>query len=348
MDSPVPVRLTTHADVVAAATDPTTFSSHTSVHLHVPNGMDGEEHRTFRTLVDSYMTSDVVAGLEPRLAEIARQVVRDMPRGETVDVIAALGEPFAVHAQCDWLGWPAEFEPRLSAWMERNYTAAHARDADLNAEVAADFDQIVRDAIASAAPGSVTARLAAEHVNGRPLTTEEAVSILRNWTAGDLGSIARCIGVIVWRLASTPPLQQRVRMLTGPEHRAELDAILLECLRIEDPFVANRRRATCPVTLPSGAAANTGDIVMLDWTAANRDPEVFADTFDPHAHLPHNLVFGIGPHGCPGFELSMAELRASVLALTAGTQAVEPAGDAAPVPHEAPLGGWRVVPVVLS
>ena len=43
-----PVALTRHGDVIAAAHDPERFSSRTSRHLHVPNGMDDADGDPFQ------------------------------------------------------------------------------------------------------------------------------------------------------------------------------------------------------------------------------------------------------------------------------------------------------------
>ncbi|GEK86704.1 cytochrome P450 [Microbacterium aerolatum] len=359
-----PVRLVRHADVLAAAMDATTFSSRTSTHLHVPNGMDGDEHRMFREIVDRQMTPQIVAELEPMLAEVARGVVAELPRGTVVDAVRDLGEIFAVRAQCRWLGWAPGIEAEMLDWMAENYAAARAGDPERNAAVAAAFDEIVASQVAAhrdmsnrTKPADATSRLLDEQVEGRELSHEEIVSVLRNWTAGDLGSLARCVGVVVHRLAEHPRWQQRVRMLCralhqpnrsrAAENTAELDAILAECLRIDDPFVANRRVATCPVTTPSGVTIDTGDGVLLDWVAANRDPEVFSDRFDPAAHADDNLVFGAGPHVCPGRDLSFAELRAVIGALLDATEQIEPAPGRTPTRHRPPIGGWEELPVVL-
>ena len=362
-----PVRLVRHADVMAAAQDAETFSSRTSRHLHVPNGMDGEEHRAFRAVVDRQMTPAIVDDLQPMLDEVAAEVMGGLPHGVTIDAVGDIGEVFAVRAQCRWLGWPAELEDELRTWMADNYAGARHPDPEHNAALAERFDEIVIRQVdahraaresGDAVTDDATNRLLDERVEGRSLTEEEIVSILRNWTAGDLGSLARCIGVVVHRLAERARWQQRVRMLTNgirtgktPDAaaaRAELDAILGECLRIDDPFVANKRVTTCPAITPSGVPIDAGTPVLLDWAAANRDPEVFSDSFDPHAHAEHNLVFGIGPHVCPGRDLSYAELRAVIIALLGATQFIEPAPGEAPVRHDAPLGGWERMPVVLG
>src|SRR5690606_21903497 len=147
---------------------------------------------------------------------------RDVP----TEIVGGLGEVFAVRAQCRWLGWPDSIEDELRAWMAENYAAAQHPEPARNAAVAAAFDEIVRWEIHRAEPGSVTARLAAGQVEGRALTEAEVVSILRNWTAGDLGSLARCVGVVVRRLADEPRLQARMRDIAdAPEYAAEFEAI---------------------------------------------------------------------------------------------------------------------------
>src|SRR4029079_9001447 len=113
------------------------------------------------------------------------------------------------------------------------------------------------------------------------------------------------VGVLVHFLASWPSIQREVRTLVEAGDQVALVAAVEEILRIDDPFVSNRRVATRPVSL-GGADMEEGDQVLLNWTSANRDSRVFGDPdrYDPHRNAPHNLVFGIGPHVCPGRALT--------------------------------------------
>ena len=85
---------------------------------------------------------------------------------------------------------------------------------------------------------------------------------------------------------------------------------------------------------------------LLDWRAANLDPDAFADPhrFDPEAHAARNLVYGSGPHACPGRPLATAELRVLVHALLeAGGIEFDPA--CPPVREQPPVAGYRSVHV---
>ena len=196
-------------------------------------------------------------------------------------------------------------------------------------------------------PDDVTTRLLHEAVDGRPLTDDEVVSVLRNWTAGDLGSLAASLGVLVHRLATHPDRQDvtRERVARG-EHEA-IESAIEEVLRIDDPFVSSRRRTTRTVRV-GDTEIPTDQRVVLNWTAANRDPRVFGDPdeFRPEDNAPHNLVFGVGPHVCPGRALSLMELRVAISELLTRTERILPA-DEPPVRERPPVSGWARVPVVL-
>ncbi len=174
------------------------------------------------------------------------------------------------------------------------------------------------------------------------------MSILRNWTAGDLGSLATSVGVVVQFLPATPDVQHEVRAMVGAGDTAALEASVEEILRIDDPFVSSRRMATRDTDL-RGQRIPKGGRVLLNWTAANRDPLVFVDPdrYDPEGHAQANLVFGIGPHVCPGRSRTLMELRVITEELLARTTWIEAASDRPAVRERPPVGGWARVPVML-
>ncbi|QGF25037.1 cytochrome P450 [Raineyella fluvialis] len=340
-----------HADVVAAAHDPATFSSQVSHHLTLPNGLDGAEHATYRAIVERYMTPQRVEALAPACHAIAAEVIASTPRHETFRAVA-LGTRYAVRAQSAWLGWPPQLEDTLIQWMADNHAATRSGDHELTAQVAERFDTIIRALLSHArhTPGpGVTTELLAERLAGRPLHEEEIVSILRNWTAGDLGSIAVSFGVVVHFLASHPTVQGDLRAAARAGDRGAIATAVEEMLRIDDPFVANRRVITRDVEV-RGRTIPASDRVVLNWTAANRDPRAFSDpeAFRPQVNAAHNLVFGTGPHACPGRALSLMELAVITIELLIATTRIDHAPGHSPVRETPPVGGWSFVPVLLS
>ena len=340
-----------HDLVRRAALDPHTFSSAASRFRQVPNGLDGDEHAAFRAATDPLLSADALARHVPVFERVAAELVASLPLGAPVDAVGEIGAVFAVRAQSAWLGWPSSVEERLLAWIGENYAATRSGDLARTRQVAEDFDDIIRTVLAGRTPDAspdadVTDQLLAVTVAGAPISHDDVVSVLRNWTGGDLGSIALCTGVVLHGLATAPPLQARLRAGVSD---VELDAIVDELLRRDSPFVGNRRVTTCPVDL-DGVQIPAGAKVKLHWTSANRDEQVFGDpdVLDPAGNAPHNLVYGVGPHVCPGRTLATVELRTLVRALLAGTSAllVDPVDDA--VREVAPVGGWARVPVLLG
>ena len=333
-----------HAAVTAAALDPATFSSRVSRYPQIPNGLDGEAHARARALIDPFFAPAEVDAVEPALAAIARELVEWIGTGgREFDAVGELGARYAVRAQSAWLGWDRRYEDELLEWVAGKRAATRAADEQALARSAEAFDAIVRRLLAERRdrlhPDATTLLMMLRTHDGRPLADEEIVAILRNWTGGDLVSVALCVGVVVHAVATQPVIAERLRV--APD--AELDAVIDEILRLDDPFVSNRRVAAQDVVV-AGCPVRAGEVVVLDWRAANRDPAVMGDPdrFDPHGHAAANLVYGIGPHACPGRGLATRELRMLVRALLdAGDP--EPAGT--PVREPAPGAGFAVLPV---
>ena len=346
--SPGGVTLFRHADVVAAAADPSTFSSAASAHRNVPNTLDPPEHTAFRAAIEPFFTPERMQTLEPRLRTIAGEIISGLPRDATVDAVIDIGYPFAVRAQADWLGWQG-IEDELLLWMAQNHAATRSADKTRTAAVAAAFDDIVaaqvrrRREMGGAAPKDPTTELLQVVVNGRLLSDADIVSILRNWTAGDLGSMAAALGVVVHFLATHPELQDALRGGSG-----NLALSIDEMLRIDDPFLVNRRVPKVATRI-GGFVLERGTRVYLNWTSANRDEAVFGDpdAYRPEENAACNLVYGTGIHVCPGRPLATLELVVAVQALLSETARIELAADAVPVREIYPLGGWRRVPVRL-
>ncbi len=339
-----------HADVVQVLQDPKTFSNATSSHLSIPNAMDPPEHTPYREIIERYFTSENLKAFEPVCRAIANARVASLPRGESFEVMADLAQPFALGVQCAFMGWPDSLHGPLQLWIDKNHHATRAGDRSAMARIAVDFDGHIKQQLAlrrdtdGQAPDDVTSRLLREHIDGRSLSDEEIVSIVRNWTVGELGTIASSVGILVHHLAAHSDLQATLRR--QPD---DLPAAIDEILRIHPPLLANRRVTTCPVEI-GGRKLGAGERLTLIWASANRDEAVFGDPdrFDPAGNHEHNLLYGSGVHVCPGAPLARLELRLLMEALLAR------AGDIALAPGQAlqraslPASGFAALHVYLQ
>lgn len=336
-----------HADVLRALEDHETWSSAVSRFPSVPNGMDPPEHTVFRRLVEPYFTARRMAEFEPECRRIAEALVGALPVDGEVELMASLGWEFALQVQCAFMGWPASLHGPLHDWIHRSHAATLSIDDEAMAAVAREFDGHVREQLAmrrdagEAAPDDVTTRLLRETVAGRPLEEDEIVSIVRNWTVGELGTIAASVGIVAQYLALHPELQQRLRA-----EPALLDAAIDEMLRIHGPLVMNRRRLTRDVTL-HGRMLHAGERIALVWIAANRDEAVFGDPdeFRLDRDPALNLLYGAGIHVCPGAPLARMELRILTQALIAGTTRIAPVPGQDATRAHYPASGWATLPL---
>lgn len=337
-----------HEDVVEALLDPGTFSSRVSVHVAIPNGMDPPEHDAFREVVDACFTPALVDASAPVLAELAAELVARLGSADVIEVMAGLAGPYAAQAQCAYLGWPAEVASTLLQWSAHSTRATRSRDRAELDRIAGEFEEIITGILErsrAADPASVPpvmARLLSARVAGEPLSDGQLVSMLRNWTVGELGTIAAAIGIILEFLARRPDVQQLLR--DRPHVR---QAAMDEILRLHAPLIANRRRTARSVAVRQREIPADQRVTIL-WSAAQRDPHRFEDAaeFRLDRRPADNLLYGRGPHYCPGEGLSRLELGMLLDAFLDAVPGFTLA--AAPVRETYPAGGFAEVRIAVA
>lgn len=336
-----------HADVMQVLTDHETFSSAVSSHLSVPNGMDPPQHGEYRRIVDRYFTSERIDTFAPICRDIAARLVAELPKGAECELMADFAQAFALEMQSAFLGWPKALHEPLRLWIKKNHQATLAGDRAAMAAIAFEFDGYIKEMLAErrkpdvSASADVTTCLLNERVGERMLTDDEIVSILRNWTVGELGTMASCVGIVSHYLASKPAVQQLLR-----EDPALLPAAIDEILRIQAPLIANRRITTKPVTI-GGRELAAGERLSIIWASVNRDEAVFddPDTFRLDRDPAQNLLYGAGIHVCPGASLARLELVVIIQELLKQTANIALVAEKPATIAVYPAGGFSVLPL---
>jgi len=339
-----------HADVVRALDDHRMFSNAVSRHLSVPSGMDPPQHTAYRRLIERHFEPTRVAAFEPLCRTISADLAAALERNTEIDLVARFARLFAVKIQCAFLGWPASLHEPLLRWVRKNHEATLAGDTARMAAIALEFDGYIADlletrrAAGAAAPDDITTDLLRESVGDRPLTHEEIVSILRNWTVGELGTITACVGILCHYLAEHPQLQQQLR-----EQHHLLPAAIDEILRMRAPLISNRRVTTAPVEI-GGRTIPAGERITLMWASANRDEAVFGDPdeFRLDRDPAQNLLYGRGIHICPGAQLARLELRVVIEELLKQTRQIALIPGRQPTVALYPASGFSELPMKIS
>lgn len=132
----------------------------------------------------------------------------------------SFGHEFVVRVQCAFMGWPDDLHEPLRTWVHGQHRATLAGDRAALTASADRFDEVVRELIdvrreaGADAPDDLTTRLMEERIDGRPLSDAEIVSIVRNWTVGEFGTIASSVGIIAVYLAHHPEVEALLRSVT--------------------------------------------------------------------------------------------------------------------------------------
>ena len=340
-----------HADVEAVIRDVATFSSDTarliSAGAPVRRGMltqiDPPEHRALRHLVSAAFTPRTVAGLEPRIRAVTRELLDGA--GERFDLVDALAFPLPVIVIAELLGLPAEDRTLFRTWADGLFSMQvdDPTDPELGPRIAAAMADITayltehcrarrdrpRDDLISA--------LVTAEVDGRRLDDEETANF-------------SMLLLLAGHITTTVLLGNAVR--TFDEHPGIWDELrgtpdlipgaIEEVLRYRAPFTQVGRSTLRAVEV--GGVRIPEDVVVTPWLlSAGRDPRAHTDPdrFDIRRGLGggSQLAFGHGIHFCLGAPLARLEGRVALEELTGRYRAF-------PVDHEAvaAAGGLRHYP----
>ena len=126
-------------------------------------------------------------------------------------------------------------------------------------------------------------------------------------TMGGLASIARILGTDNALRESLRDVDTKV-----------LDKHVEEFLRFESPVPTAGRTLTADSEL-RGCPMKQGDRILLNWAAANHDPDKFPnpDALDfERTNGSAHLAFGAGIHRCLGNHLARREIKAAIRAIS--------------------------------
>ncbi|MGA2292519.1 cytochrome P450, partial [Bradyrhizobium sp.] len=115
------------------------------------------------------------------------------------------------------------------------------------------------------------------------------------------------IGASLWHLAQTP--SDRARLIAEP---ALMPTAVEELLRAYSPVTMARE--VMKETVVSGCPIKPGNMVLLSFPAANRDPAAFPDAGKVVIDRKENrhAAFGLGIHRCVGSNLARMEMTVAI------------------------------------
>ncbi|MDL9936134.1 cytochrome P450 [Gordonia sp. ABSL1-1] len=337
--------LTRHADVVAAANDPATFSSADGLTVlygeldaigmrdNPPMVMtDPPAHTRFRSLVARGFTPRQVIELEPLVREFVVDRLERIDAADEVNIVDELFKPLPSMVVAHYLGVPDTDRGQFDAWTEAIVGADPTGGAATIASGPGDDDATATAAAAATDllgyfaqlidhrrdhPGTDTvSHLVAAGLGDDPAGTLSILAFTFTMVAGGNDTTTGMLGGSVALLSECP--DQRDRLLADT---SMIGPAIEEFLRLTSP-VQNLARTTTrdvefdgpagPVTIPAGRK------VLLCYAAANRDPRVFgadADRLDVGRNPRNILTFSHGAHHCLGAAAARLQARVALTEL---------------------------------
>ncbi|MFN8027021.1 MAG: cytochrome P450 [Acidimicrobiia bacterium] len=351
-----------HADIVHASRHPEVFSSSLGGMILEDSDpemleqsrrmlvvMDPPKHSAYRHPLAPHFAARVIATMERQVRALCRTLIDDaLDRGD-VEFVHEVAGPLPSLAIAAIMGIPAEDTPRIRRWAE---LSLGGQDDDVldGYEGNASIEMI-----------GYAMQFAAQR-RGAPRTDDITSLLLDTTFEGGAPMDDVEFGSFFFQLVAAANDTTRTLIASGvdelldrPDDLAALRAdptgiptAVEEMLRYRNPVHYTRRTATTDTEL-AGQAIAAGDKVVLSYTSANRDDDVFVDaqSFDTRRSPNPHLGFGVATHFCLGAHLARLEVRVFLEELLANCATIERTG--APVWVRSNLtNGYRALPLRLA
>ncbi|HTO71113.1 MAG TPA: cytochrome P450 [Myxococcota bacterium] len=325
-----------YADTVAVLRDSSLFSNVFPLPPGVqpeadlpPNmlGTDPPEHERLRGLVNQAFTPKIIRRLEPRMEEIAEQLVAAALEQRKVDLVEALTYPLPVTVIAEIIGVPTEDNARFKHWSDALVSTlgvgllsppspeSMAHTLSIVRELGAYFKTLVEERRREPREDLLSGLVAAE-LEGSHLSFDEMLQMLILLLVAGNETTTTLIGNMVLTLLAHPEELAAVR--ADPER---VPTAIEEVLRFSSPVQMDPRCATADTEL-CGQKIGKGTIVITWLGSANRDDSTFREPerFDTARRENRHLAFGFGTHYCLGSNLARLEAQTALRVLLRRTR----------------------------
>jgi len=309
---------TRYADVRAIAYDTEHFSSRRVVirdeYPDVPMPTppitsDPPWHKKEKNAMLPFFTHKEVAKLEARTRAICDELIDAFIEAGECDAAQAYTRHIPVRLIAHMLGVDENDGDLFIDWIHKILELG-VRDADIFMEGMRDmtlyFQAEIEKRVAHPTDDLIGVMMAAE-IDGEPWTPERVLGALRLLLIAGIDTTWSGIGASLWHLAKHP--EDRLHLAAEP---ALMETAVEEFLRAYSPVTMARLVAAD--TEVSGCPMEEGQMILLSFPSANRDPEMFEDpdTVKLDRQPNRHAAFGLGIHRCVGSNLARMEMKVAI------------------------------------
>ena len=273
-----------------------------------PISVDPPVHTWTRRLLLPWFSHTRVDGYEAFTRGLCNTLIDRFVANGTADAASDYAQQIPVRVIALVLGVPESMSDTFTGWVRDvlefghdQVRVAHGRDAMVAYLV---------NAVAERREGDGTDLISVllhTEVDGEPVPDELVVGIAALTLIAGIDTTWSGIGAALFHLASHEA--DRRRLVAEPEL---IPTAVEELLRAYSP-VTMARIVTTDIEF-NGCPMKANDKVLLNFPAANRDPEAFdrADEVVIDREVNRHIAFGAGIHRCAGSNLARMEMRVAI------------------------------------
>ena len=302
-----------YADVRAVAYDTEHFSSRRVIVRETPPPRipappitsDPPEHRPARMVLVPPFTADAMKKLEPRARALANELIDKFAERGFADAALEYAQEIPVRLIAHLMGLPEADGELYRRWIRMSLEEG-ITDTNVAIQASDEMQQYFQGYVRQRTqqPGDdLISYLINVRSNGQPLASQNLIGSLRLLLIAGIDTTWSGIGSCIWHLATHA--DDRRRLVREP---SLIPTAIEEFLRAYAPVTMARE--VVKETKLSGCPIKPGQMVLLSFPAANRDPEMFPDADRVIIDRKQNrhAAFGLGIHRCIGSNLARLEM----------------------------------------
>ncbi|MEO1286345.1 MAG: cytochrome P450 [Chloroflexota bacterium] len=274
-----------------------------AIDRHMLN-LDAPDLTRVRGLVHKAFTPKRVRDLEPRIEEIASELLDAMAQKSEGDLIDDFAFPLPITVIAEMIGVEKERRDDFRRWTQVLLFGMSEADSRQSIMELVQYTNELIEARRNEDTGDILSALVNLDDDGDTLDHMELISMVFLLLVAGHETTVNLIGNGMLLLLQHPKQFEQLR-----DDRSLMKTAVEEMLRYNGPVECPTIRFASEDIEVNGVVIPTGDIVRPSLLGANRDPEVFENpdvfdiTRDPNPHV----AFGHGIHFCLGAPLARME-----------------------------------------
>ncbi|OUA65535.1 cytochrome P450 family protein [Bacillus thuringiensis] len=288
-------------------------SDHLTTHML---NSDPPNHSRLRSLVQKAFTPKMIAQLDKRIEKIADDLISDIERKGTLNLVDDYSFPLPIIVISEMLGIPKEDQAKFRIWshavIASPETPEEIKETEKQLSEFITYLQYLVDIKRKEPKEDLVSALILAESEGHKLSARELYSMIMLLIVAGHETTVNLITNTVLALLENPNQLQLLK-----DNPKLIDSAIEEGLRYYSPVeVTTARWAAEPFQIHH-QTIQKGDMVIIALASANRDETVFEnpEIFDITRENNRHIAFGHGSHFCLGAPLARLEAKIAITTL---------------------------------